>query len=75
MLSTTQVDDVLAFLAFAPEADDGTAVPRHGPHRDRWWDGMPWNGAVSGFMVLVMVVGLLLVLLAVGIVWLLRRGP
>lgn len=36
---------------------------------------MPWNGAVSGFMVLGMVVGLLLVLLAVGIVWLLRRGP
>lgn len=74
-LSESQVEDVLAFLAFAPEADDGAAAPRHGPHMDRWWDGMGRSGAVSGFMVLWMVFGLvLLVLLVAVIVWLLRRG-
>ena len=71
-LSDAQIDDVMAFLAVAP--DDDEAAPRHGPHMDRWWDDMMWNGAGAGFMVIWMVFGLLLiVLLVVGIVWLVRQ--
>ena len=72
-LSDAQIEDVVAFLAVAPD-DDGEAAARHGPHMDRWWDDMMWNGAGAGFMVVWMVFGLLLtVLLVVGIVWLVRQ--
>ena len=71
-LNDAQIDDVMAFLAVAPE--DAEAAQRHGPHRDRWWDGMMWDGAGGGFMVVWLVFGLLLiVLLVVGIVWLVRQ--
>ena len=78
-LSDAQVDDVLAFLAEGPDADatgpqDAEAEPGRMPHMDRWWDDMMWNGAMSGFAVLWMIFGLLLiVLLVVGIVWLVRQ--
>ncbi|GEM_PF-1749703 len=71
-LSDAQIDDVMAFLAVAP--DDDEVAPGHGPRMDRWRDGMMWNGAGAGFMVVWMVFGLLLiVLLVVGIVWLVRQ--
>ena len=72
-LSDSQIEDVVAFLAAASD-DDGEAAPRRGPHMDRWWDDMMWDGAGAGFMVIWMVLGLLLtVLLVVGIVWLVRQ--
>ncbi len=71
-LSDAQIDDVMAFLAVAP--DDDEVAPGHGPRMDRWGDGMMWNGVGAGFMVVWMVFGLLLiVLLVVGIVWLFRQ--
>jgi len=72
-LSDAQIEDVVAYLAVAPD-DDDEAASRHGPPMDRWWDDMMWNGAASGLLVVWMVFGLLLtVLLVVGIVWLVRQ--
>jgi putative membrane protein len=71
-LSDDQIDDVLAYVAQLP--DDQAVGPGHGPHMDRWWDDMMWNGAGGVFVVVWMIFGLLLiVLLVVGIVWLVRQ--
>ena len=71
-LSDEQVDDVLAHVAQL--SDDEAVASRRGPHMDRWWDDMMWNGVGGAFMLIWMVFGLLvLVLIVVGIVWLVRR--
>ncbi len=71
-LSDEQIDHVLAYVAQLP--DDQAVAPGHGPHRDRWWDDMMWNGTGGIFMVVWMIFGLLLIaVLVVGIVWLVRQ--
>ena len=71
-LSDEQIDDVMAYVAQL--SDDQGVAPRRGPHMDRGWDDMMWNGTGGAFMVVWMIFGLLLiVLLVVGIVWLVRQ--
>ena len=72
-LSDEQIDDVLAYITQL--ADDEAMAPGNGPHMDRRWDDLMWNGAGGVVMVVWMIFGLLLItLLVVGIVWLVRQA-
>lgn len=71
-LSDAEIDDVVAFLG---SISDDEVEPRQGRRMHRWWDDMMWDGAGGRFVAIWMLLGLLLlVLVAVGIMWVVRRA-